>query len=190
MNHERWLVSYADFITLMFAFFVVMFASSQTDKAKAKQVSESVQQALEEGRVMESVIKVLGGRINNGGRTVSRPPAPPVPSGAESRCRSAAFAGVPLDRVEKRNCGREAANSPGAAWPDCQPHSGSVFLLGRRRHRCGYLWQHCHHRGGHPKTAESRPSRGPHRFDTDTQRPFSEQLGAFLRSRHRYARVC
>ena len=26
-NHERWLVSYADFITLMFAFFVVMFAS-------------------------------------------------------------------------------------------------------------------------------------------------------------------
>ena len=33
-NHERWLVSYADFITLLFAFFVVMFASSQTDKAK------------------------------------------------------------------------------------------------------------------------------------------------------------
>ena len=26
-NHERWLVSYADFITLLFAFFVVMFAS-------------------------------------------------------------------------------------------------------------------------------------------------------------------
>ena len=28
-NHERWLVSYADFITLLFAFFVVMFASTQ-----------------------------------------------------------------------------------------------------------------------------------------------------------------
>ena len=28
-NHERWLVSYADFITLMFAFFVVLYASSQ-----------------------------------------------------------------------------------------------------------------------------------------------------------------
>jgi len=26
-NHERWLISYADFITLLFAFFVVMFAS-------------------------------------------------------------------------------------------------------------------------------------------------------------------
>ena len=34
-NHERWLVSYADFITLLFAFFVVMFATSQTDKGKS-----------------------------------------------------------------------------------------------------------------------------------------------------------
>ena len=39
-NHERWLVSYADFITLMFAFFVVMFATSQSDKAKTKAVSD------------------------------------------------------------------------------------------------------------------------------------------------------
>ena len=31
-NHERWLVSYADFITLLFAFFVVMFATSQVNK--------------------------------------------------------------------------------------------------------------------------------------------------------------
>ncbi len=31
-NHERWLVSYADFITLLFAFFVVMFATSRVDK--------------------------------------------------------------------------------------------------------------------------------------------------------------
>ena len=46
-NHERWLVSYADFITLLFAFFVVMFATSQTDKGKAQQVSTSVKRALE-----------------------------------------------------------------------------------------------------------------------------------------------
>ena len=48
-NHERWLVSYADFITLMFAFFVVMFASSQADRSKAKRISESVTRALEDG---------------------------------------------------------------------------------------------------------------------------------------------
>jgi chemotaxis protein MotB len=49
VNHERWLVSYADFITLLFAFFVVMFATAQADKSKAKQVSESVRDALEHG---------------------------------------------------------------------------------------------------------------------------------------------
>ncbi len=48
-NHERWLISYADFITLLFAFFVVMFASSQADRQKAQEVSDSVKTALEKG---------------------------------------------------------------------------------------------------------------------------------------------
>jgi chemotaxis protein MotB len=48
VNHERWLVSYADFITLMFAFFVVMFASSQADKKKAARVASSIQGAFQE----------------------------------------------------------------------------------------------------------------------------------------------
>ena len=47
-NHERWLVSYADLVTLLFAFFVVMFASSQTDKSRAKEISEAVRKALKE----------------------------------------------------------------------------------------------------------------------------------------------
>ena len=51
-NHERWLVSYADFITLLFAFFVVMFASSQTDKSRAKQISEAVEKALDNGKAV------------------------------------------------------------------------------------------------------------------------------------------
>ncbi|MGC2162236.1 MAG: flagellar motor protein MotB [Silvibacterium sp.] len=45
MNHERWLVSYADFITLMFAFFVVLFATSQADKQKQAEVSQAINQA-------------------------------------------------------------------------------------------------------------------------------------------------
>ena len=60
-NHERWMVSYADFVTLLFAFFVVMFASSQADKGKAKQVSDSVRQALEEGHVTAVLAGILGG---------------------------------------------------------------------------------------------------------------------------------
>ncbi|HEV3199839.1 MAG TPA: flagellar motor protein MotB [Bryobacteraceae bacterium] len=59
-NHERWLVSYADFITLLFAFFVVMFASTQADKNKTKAVSESVREALEHGQFSNAISVVLG----------------------------------------------------------------------------------------------------------------------------------
>ncbi len=45
VNHERWLVSYADFITLLFAFFVVLFASGQTDKRKQVKLAEAMQTA-------------------------------------------------------------------------------------------------------------------------------------------------
>ncbi|HEX4022986.1 MAG TPA: flagellar motor protein MotB [Acidobacteriaceae bacterium] len=47
VNHERWLVSYADFITLLFAFFVVLFASSQSDKRKAQQVEHAIHSAFQ-----------------------------------------------------------------------------------------------------------------------------------------------
>ncbi|HLK49915.1 MAG TPA: flagellar motor protein MotB [Bryobacteraceae bacterium] len=67
-NHERWLVSYADFITLLFAFFVVMFASSQTDKAKAKQVADSVKEAIEDGGIKATVKEVLGGTVDEKGK--------------------------------------------------------------------------------------------------------------------------
>ncbi len=45
-NLDRWLVSYADFITLMFAFFVTMYAISRVDEAKLGSVVESLQRAL------------------------------------------------------------------------------------------------------------------------------------------------
>ena len=41
-NHERWLVSYADFITLLFAFFVVMYAVSSVNEGKYRTLSESM----------------------------------------------------------------------------------------------------------------------------------------------------
>jgi chemotaxis protein MotB len=44
-SQERWLISYADFITLLFAFFVVLYASSQSDKKKQAMVSESIETA-------------------------------------------------------------------------------------------------------------------------------------------------
>lgn len=41
-NHDRWLVSYADFITLLFAFFVVMYATSTNNQDKQKSFEKSV----------------------------------------------------------------------------------------------------------------------------------------------------
>lgn len=46
-NLERWLVSYADFITLLFAFFVVMYAISQVNEGKYKVLSDSLMQAFQ-----------------------------------------------------------------------------------------------------------------------------------------------
>src|SRR3989304_3766703 len=45
-NMERWLVSYADFITLLFAFFVTMYAISRVDEQKLGSAVESLQRAL------------------------------------------------------------------------------------------------------------------------------------------------
>jgi chemotaxis protein MotB len=45
VSHERWLVSYADFITLLFAFFVVLFATAEADKNKQAEFSQSIDEA-------------------------------------------------------------------------------------------------------------------------------------------------
>jgi chemotaxis protein MotB len=92
-NHERWLVSYADFITLLFAFFVVMFASTQSDKQKAKEVSDSVKEALEHGELSAAISTVLGrgkheasrqpvnaDRVSQSENLRPLPPTPPPPS--------------------------------------------------------------------------------------------------------------
>ena len=48
-NLERWLVSYADFITLLFAFFTVMYALSLQDKSKYKTAVENIQRSFLNG---------------------------------------------------------------------------------------------------------------------------------------------
>lgn len=45
VNHERWLVSYADFITLLFAFFVVMYSISQVNESKYRVLSNTLTDA-------------------------------------------------------------------------------------------------------------------------------------------------
>jgi chemotaxis protein MotB len=45
-NHERWLVSYADFITLLFAFFVVLYSTSRVDNKRMQQVVRAIKFAM------------------------------------------------------------------------------------------------------------------------------------------------
>ena len=53
-SHDRWLVSYADFITLLFAFFVVLYASAQVDKRRAGRLAMAIQVAFQELGVFQS----------------------------------------------------------------------------------------------------------------------------------------
>lgn len=54
-NHERWLVSYADFITLLFAFFVVMYAISSVNQNKYEQLTSSMGSAFlgKDGQIIQ-----------------------------------------------------------------------------------------------------------------------------------------
>jgi chemotaxis protein MotB len=53
VNHDRWLVSYADFVTLLFAFFVVLYASAQIDKQRATRLSDAVNSAFQQLGIFE-----------------------------------------------------------------------------------------------------------------------------------------
>ena len=52
-NHERWVISYADFVTLLLAFFVVMFATAKADSRRIRAVSESVKSAFSQGNTAD-----------------------------------------------------------------------------------------------------------------------------------------
>ncbi len=64
-NHDRWLVSYADFITLLFAFFVVMYAISSLNEGKYRVLSNALTGAF--GKVLITT-------------TVKQPEVPPSPT--------------------------------------------------------------------------------------------------------------
>ncbi|HNW26269.1 MAG TPA: OmpA family protein [Candidatus Gastranaerophilaceae bacterium] len=58
-NLERWLISYADFITLLFATFVVLYALSQVDVADFKKLEESIKQAFSAPSVMQGADNIM-----------------------------------------------------------------------------------------------------------------------------------
>jgi chemotaxis protein MotB len=68
-NHERWLLTYADLITLLMVFFVVLYSMSSADTTKWKQISASLEQAFN--------IDVMRGQTESA-ISDSGAPAPPI----------------------------------------------------------------------------------------------------------------
>jgi chemotaxis protein MotB len=54
VSHERWLVSYADFITLLFAVFVVMYAAAKVDNQRIGELSHAIQHAFKDLGVFQT----------------------------------------------------------------------------------------------------------------------------------------
>ncbi|HEX7623484.1 MAG TPA: flagellar motor protein MotB [Anaeromyxobacteraceae bacterium] len=71
-NHERWLVSYADFMTLLFAFFVVMYAVSRVDNKRMAQAAASIKWALHSaGTGGVGQVPIFDGPPSEGGSVMS-----------------------------------------------------------------------------------------------------------------------
>ncbi len=66
-NHERWLISYSDFVTLLFAFFVVMYSISQVNESKYRVLSDTLQDSF---NLVPHAIKP----VQVGGASFSRAP--------------------------------------------------------------------------------------------------------------------
>jgi chemotaxis protein MotB len=73
-GHERWLVSYADFMTLLFAFFVVLYSASKADQKKQMQVSESINAAFRSLGIFGGAEPLKGSA--NGASGVEKPALP------------------------------------------------------------------------------------------------------------------
>lgn len=77
-NHERWLVSYADFITLLFAFFVVMYAISSVNEGKYRVLSETLNAVFSDPVRSKDPIQM--GEISRGqGEESPQPDSSPAP---------------------------------------------------------------------------------------------------------------
>ena len=106
-NHERWLVSGYDMMTLLFAVFVVLFAISSTNVSKVKELQQSLKEAfsgpvLSGGRAMMSA-----GDASESNRAA---PEPPLPSITPVQAVAAAMRTTDADEAERAQVADAAAD--------------------------------------------------------------------------------
>jgi len=116
-NHERWLVSYADFITLLFAFFVVMYSVSRVDTKRLQQAANAIKWALHfEGTGGVGAMPLFEGPPSEGGCVVNFSTGKPsssereavelVRKRVEARLKPVLMKKVPATAVQIANDGR------------------------------------------------------------------------------------
>jgi chemotaxis protein MotB len=77
-SRDRWLVSYADFVTLLFAFFATMYAISSVDAAKLSTVAHALQLAFDDSPHGRSIASGEGVLPEHGARLVGEPDRSPA----------------------------------------------------------------------------------------------------------------
>jgi len=78
-NHERWLISYADFITLLFAFFVVMYATSKADQKKQAEAAAAINSAFRSLGLFQSANPVKDAQSTTTAALATSQDAPATP---------------------------------------------------------------------------------------------------------------
>ena len=76
-NPDRWLISYADFITLLMAFFVVLYAMSSVQEKKYSQLKQSVKQALGQSQQESQTAPTVQNSLTNKANTWVNPSGTP-----------------------------------------------------------------------------------------------------------------
>ena len=106
-HDERWLVSYADFITLLMVLFVVLYSMGQVNVEKYKQLAESMRTAFSLGgaaQIVDSQINQAGGTSEDG---TSKPIV--VPGIPEGPTQSEEVAGQLTAMLSSQNLGNEVS---------------------------------------------------------------------------------
>jgi chemotaxis protein MotB len=146
VNLERWLVSYADFITLLFAFFVVMYAISSINEGKYRVLSESLSAVFKEPQKDHNLGHTLEpiqiGQLKKGQDLLGDPAALDGSASSESTTEAAEGLETEYARLESLADRIEAALSPyilddlvaikrHELWVEVEMKSGLFFSSGK-----------------------------------------------------------
>ena len=105
-SSERWVISYADLVTLLFAVFVVLFAVSNVDSKKASTVEDAIQAAFTKP-LFQQIVPLPGQAPTSPLRAPDRPP--PRATGVAPTAQGEAEAKSGSQEPSKEDALREAA---------------------------------------------------------------------------------